>query len=206
MKTNNIQPMGGEEFERIIAERLAALPPDVKRAISDSRLDGQLLEVAQKNHLRVDESKVLENEVMLALLGVEPLSDFNSNFERHANLSPESAATVSDDVNRLIFAPIRESLKKLWDEENREQPTDAERESAENAPAPEKSKERPLGFAPSPQTAPRAAGIDRTMPRDIMQAKLKGTVHTKTQTHTISPERDAGEAALQQDPYREPLE
>ncbi|MCI0619431.1 hypothetical protein L0Y40_00110 [Candidatus Wolfebacteria bacterium] len=207
MKINNTQPISDIEFERIIAERLSMLPADLKRAISDSQLDTHFLEIAQKNHLRVDESKTLENETMLALLGVEPLEDFGRNLERHAKFSPESAAAVTNDVNRLIFTPIRESLKQLWDEESREQHEEQTLERTQaDTPLPETSLKEP-GFAPTSRTTTSAPGVERTMPRDIVEAKLKGAVHTETEKHRVALDRDVPHAPpAAQDPYREPIE
>lgn len=203
MKTNNTQPISNGEFERLIAERLSLLPPDVKRAISDSHLGEHLLEVAQRNRLRVDESKTLENETMLALLGVEPLENFRSNLGRHANLSPEAAATVSNDVNRLIFAPIRESLKKLWDEEGAEEPEAPAEPSFARAETeePYKKPDTPA-FTPAKQSV---GGVERTMPRDIVEAKLKGTVRAPTERYRTADENQPHPYSTG-DPYREPIE
>jgi hypothetical protein len=173
-------------------EALRRLPQTAQDAILSMELSEKFTDIMKRHNLRADEAGAVADAVNLVMVGLKPAGWLKQTIASSIKVSPEKLDVLIRDINGEFFAPIRKAMT----ETPHQSPT-------ESTPA---AVTKPQPNTITSASARPTAGVDRTMPRDIMQAKLKDTVHTETQTHIVSPERDAGEAALQQDPYREPLE
>lgn len=107
--------MDNEETKKIIADQMAILPEDVKKAITSVDYTAQLQEIVKRNHLLIDQAGALETETTLTLLGLENLKDYVENISRELTLPREKAIIVAHDVDELIFKNVRESLQKIND-------------------------------------------------------------------------------------------
>jgi hypothetical protein len=98
--------------EQIIKEQLVKLPEDVRKAISSVDLRDKIKKIAEKHHLHIDQAGDLETETVLVMLGLEPTDDYKRNIKKALQISDTPAHAITFDVNKEIFMPIRESLKK----------------------------------------------------------------------------------------------
>ncbi len=72
--------------------------------------------VASAHNLHIDQSQLLGNEISMVMLGMVSAADFASNVAQEVRVSKEEAERIAADVNTKIFAPIRESLKKMYEQ------------------------------------------------------------------------------------------
>lgn len=102
-----------EDFEKKLQERFALLPKVVQDAIKSSDIEKHLRELADTHKLHLDQWERLENEVMLALMGFQPIEELRNNIQRNVNVSTEIAGAFAEDISRVVFEPIREELERM---------------------------------------------------------------------------------------------
>ena len=102
-----------EHTSEQLAKAFSGLPEDVKEAIAELDLAGALGEIGLKHHLHLDQLGLLADRTALVMMGLEPLATYGADVARDLGLAPAVVATITADVNSLIFAQIQESLKKL---------------------------------------------------------------------------------------------
>jgi hypothetical protein len=93
------------------------LPVELQKAIASADLATKLQDISKKNRLLIDQAGDLEMETMIVLLGLEPLTNYTNNLIKNANMSQVLASAVAHDVDEMIFKNIRESLRKINNEE-----------------------------------------------------------------------------------------
>lgn len=107
-----------EEMKKIIEERMAKLPSDLKSAISSIDLESAFSEITKRNRLLIDQAGILQNEILMTVLGIEPLANFVSNISRELSIPSEKALEIAKNTDELIFKNIRSYLQKLNQEED----------------------------------------------------------------------------------------
>ena len=105
-----------DNIEQIIKEQLVKLPEDVRKAISSVDLRDKVKKISEKHHLHIDQAGILETETVLVMLGLESTDNYRGNLKKELQISDTSAQAITFDVNKEIFMPIRESLKKISQE------------------------------------------------------------------------------------------
>ena len=123
-----------KETNDIIAKQMAILPKDVKDAIASVNYQNALRDITKRNGLLIDQAGKLETETTLVLLGLELLKDFVDNLTTNLGISRDKAILIAHDADVLIFKNIRDSLRKINDEdfgkENFIQQTQAKKDSS----------------------------------------------------------------------------
>jgi hypothetical protein len=99
-------------FEEIMTERFAKLPPSVQAAITSADVEAHLRELAKHQQLHLDQWDLLENEVMLTLLGLAKTSELKQNIVKEVGVSEEAATIIANDIAQYVFQPIREELER----------------------------------------------------------------------------------------------
>lgn len=99
-------------LKETLAQRFKELPSPVQQAITSSDVEKRLRELATQHRLHVDQWDGLENEVMLALLGFEHPQDLEKNLAAVLGSDGESIKNIAQDINRIVFEPIREELER----------------------------------------------------------------------------------------------
>lgn len=219
-------------LEKQMQERFAQLPKVVQQAITSADVQKHLRELADAHKLHLDQWTALENEVMLALLGLEPIGSLAANIEKEARVDSATAQSLAQDISQIVFAPIRKQLEI----ELQHPDTVAAHDTTESAPAPT----RPLESAPqtatitnpvtqSPPTthteaAPAVAATSPASPEATVEAKPTilapqtvvpatpptATVAGKAERASISSNYTASQASherktIEGDPYREQI-
>lgn len=143
-----------KKLDDILKEQLAALPPPVRSAIMSADVEKGLRELADKHKLHLDQWQTLENEVMLSLIGLEPIAKLEENIKEEVGVGAETARALVSDIGEIVFEPIRRELEREL-----ENPTNPEKEVS-------KEKEDALmtaGTAPAPRppTPPAPPPIEK---------------------------------------------
>jgi len=209
------------ETQEIIKKQLATLPKDLRDAVVATDLPEKFKTIANKHKLRTDQSGVLETETMFVMLGIEHPDDYTNNLKREADISEKDAAAIAEEVNRMIFLPIRASLKKLHG--NVKEDTEKEKvsgriehpplaDAAAAAPdhpstkttepqTPSAIKERLLQSSHDSEEIQTRGAPDKVDTKDIFRQKLEGQMKfAKEETQLDKPK------GVKNDPYKEPIE
>ncbi len=99
-------------FEAVMAERFAKLPPSIQSAITSADVEAHLRELAKTQQLHLDQWDLLENEVMLTLLGLAKTSELKQNIMKEVGVSDEVATILARDIADYVFKPIRDELER----------------------------------------------------------------------------------------------
>ena len=102
-----------QETQQQIKDRYNALPLELQQAIDSADVGNKITEIGKKYSLLIDQENDLYMEIFLAMLGLEPLADLTKNITKNVRVSTATAVTITQDVNKEIFLPIRESLQKI---------------------------------------------------------------------------------------------
>ncbi len=174
-----------ENVQKIFKEQYNKLPPELQQAIMASDLRVKLAAIMQKYRLHIDKASVLENEVVLVLMGMESPDEFVNNARRELAISPEDSRALARDVNDQIFHPIREKLESFINKQAQEfgstlppvTPGDALRPTAPPAPNLPVSNDRYR--EPVDDALPQAAVVPLpAVPKNIVADKLRGVSTT----------------------------
>ncbi len=104
--------MNDSELQQKMQERFAQLPKPVQNAITSADVEKRMRELADTQKLHLDQWESLENEVMLALLGFQPVEDLQKNIKSEVNVSDEVAADLAANISKIVFEPIRQELER----------------------------------------------------------------------------------------------
>jgi len=207
--------------EEILKEQYQNLPQAIKDFIKSSNFDVKMQTITNRLNLNLDEAAVLENEIIMVLIGLSHPKDFVENLCREMAIPNEKGREIAKEVNNEIFLAIREMLKKIYDESGSGesvnnvsdvQPTTKEttnepahktilvttaEQLRNRLEAPHYPEVKPLGNVPT----------EEKVPENILNA-LKNIPPTKDTLTPAkkSPAPDEITKKYTTDPYREPTE
>lgn len=95
-----------------LQKRFKALPKVIQAAITSADVQKELRALADTNKLHIDQWQLLENDVMLTLLGFQPTEELADHLKADLDISAEMAASLAADISRIVFQPIREQLER----------------------------------------------------------------------------------------------
>ncbi|MDD5145438.1 MAG: hypothetical protein PHF44_01105 [Candidatus Pacebacteria bacterium] len=98
-----------EEINKLIDE----LPEDIKETLFSLETADTINNASKMYELEDEEITELTDCVALTLLGIIPLSDFQKTIKERAKLTDSLAKTISQQITRLIFYPVKNSLEEL---------------------------------------------------------------------------------------------
>ena len=101
-----------EELDEKIRVRFKELPKVIQNAITSADVQKELRALADTNKLHLDQWQLLENNVMLTLLGFQPAEEIAQHLKNDLDISLETATSLADDISRIVFQPIREELER----------------------------------------------------------------------------------------------
>ena len=101
-----------QDISAQFAERFAILPKVVRDAITSADVQKHMRDLAESHKLHVDEWQVLENNVMLTLLGFQPVAEMPTRLEKSLNITAEVAAELAQSVSDIVFKPIRGEMER----------------------------------------------------------------------------------------------
>lgn len=184
--------MDDKELQDQLSQRFKELPEKVRQAITSADVEGHLRQLSEKHKLHLDQWALLENEVMLTMLGFQKTTDLAKNIAREVSIQEDAAEALAADISATVFAPIREELERVAPS-----PIGAEtaagaveiREATPPVPvATPQVTSTPIAPATPPKSAPEAT---------VERAPISNTYGSAVPSH----ERKA----VSGDPYREQL-
>lgn len=101
-----------EEFWKLYEK----LPQDIKEIFFAKETGDYIYETCKKNGILENLEEVV-NYVGQVLLGILPPENFQKTLEKELNLEKEVAKKIYQEIHRLIFFPVKESLANLYGKE-----------------------------------------------------------------------------------------
>ena len=101
-----------KEVDERLSARIKELPKAVQNAITSAEIEKKLRALSETHKLHLDQWQKLENEVMLALLGFQPVENLEANIKNEVGIAEEEAKALAGDIADTIFEPIREELER----------------------------------------------------------------------------------------------
>ncbi|MBM3271994.1 hypothetical protein FJY94_01775 [Candidatus Kaiserbacteria bacterium] len=105
-------PENNAVFSAELQERFVLLPKVVQDAILSADVSKRLRALASTHQLHIDQWEVLEQEVQLTLLGMQPLEELAKNLETELHIPFDQAGPLAADISRAVFEPIRAELER----------------------------------------------------------------------------------------------
>lgn len=97
-----------------LLDRLDTLPPQLRDAVFSSENADKLFEIGKHHELMIDKFGEMTHETGLLMLGVTHPDEFVGNLATRLEVDKAKAKTIADDINREIFAPVREHLRAMF--------------------------------------------------------------------------------------------
>lgn len=144
------------ELNQIFEERLKQLPEVVRRSIESADIQKHLRELADTRKLHLDQWQLLENEVMLTLLGFQPSEDLAKNIKSELDIDEATATSLAEEISRVIFEPIRQELERQLEHPDAQAATVSNIESARTQMLTQAADEAAPPAAAPPATPPAA--------------------------------------------------
>lgn len=178
-------------------EQFDRLPKVVQDAITSADVEKQMRKLADIQKLHVDQWESLENEVMLTLLGAQPIEELETNIEKEVGVMPEVAHTLAENINKIVFEPIRQEMER-----NLEHPEAQEAHVSGVEAAREHvlgdSKEEGASASAQPAIAPA------TPPAPAPETPVERAPSAPSSGAYKPGESSTERASVHDDPYREP--
>src|SRR3989344_6787959 len=101
-----------EQLKQKMQEQFLKLPKPVREAITSVDVEKKLRELEDTGKLHIDQWDLLENEVMLTLLGFQRPEDLEKNIQKEVGIAPEIAHALAEKISTIVFEPIRQELER----------------------------------------------------------------------------------------------
>ncbi|MDR3570718.1 MAG: hypothetical protein P4L81_00765 [Candidatus Pacebacteria bacterium] len=178
--------MTDQNLEQQLKERFAQLPKVVQEAITSADVQKRMRALADTQKLHLDQWEALENEVMLALLGFQPVQDLQINIQKQVGVSEDSAKALASEVSKIVFEPIRGELERqLQHPDAKAEALSGVEEAGKQALQTEKAP------AVAPATPPAAPTEEKATRAPVSESYKVGQLSTERKE-------------VHEDPYREP--
>ena len=101
-----------QDIKETIKKQFQKLPPVVQEAITDASVENHLRALSEKHKLHLDQWQILENEVLMTLMGMQPAEELEENIKKEVGLEDELARELANDIATQVFDPIRREMER----------------------------------------------------------------------------------------------
>ena len=129
------------ENKELLEKRLHELPSEVRSKLQDGSIVTLAKNIAAAHSLPPQQAAVLENELVLILLGFETIDDLSVNLEKEGNINKTTAAAVVGTIQNF-GEKHHPSPEKKDEQNNKEAPDQAQ------SPPIETSEKKPQNAIP----------------------------------------------------------
>lgn len=134
------------EINRIFT-LVKALPPDLKARLLSEEIADILESIQRKNSVADEKFGRIVKVTGRTMMGLLPVKDFVQNIINFTQIEAEKARAIAQDINQLIFQPVRESLMAVHGLKDAEQTrTYAERTQTQTTPTTKAPEPKPLSL------------------------------------------------------------
>ena len=184
--------MTQDQLNEQLRARFKELPKVIQDAVTSADVEKQLRALADTNKLHIDQWQLLENDVMLTLFGFQPTEELAHHLKNDLDISAELAASLADDISRIVFQPIREQLERELEH------PDAKVAGVSDVEA---ARTQILGSEDRPAAPAAPAVLPATPPAEAPTGKI---VRASVSESYKAGETSTARKSVHDDPYREP--
>jgi len=199
-----MDPTTQDEFKKQLAERFSQLPKVVRDSITSADVEKRLREMATVHQLHVDQWDLLENEVMLTLLGFQRPEDLEKNIQKEIVTTTETAHALAESINIFVFEPIRQELERQLTHPDAkvEEQSNIEASRTQILGSSENSAPQPIAQSAPPLTTPAIPAVAPATPPQ--PAPAVPVVRMPASGDYKPGEASTVRKSVVDDPYREP--
>lgn len=122
---------------------LIKLPEDIKEIFMSNETQEAVLKVLEDNDILDERGTKISALIRNVLFGLLPPEDFKESLKKEVGLKDDMAKKISQEINRFVFFPVKESLAQLYQQPAETQTADSatlktNEPAPENPPAPKK--------------------------------------------------------------------
>lgn len=114
-----------------IEKAIEALPLEFQEAIADSYISNKSLEIGKKYSLLIDKVGKLQDDTMLAVLGLIPGEALAETLIKDLEIDDKQSKLIVHDINEMIFGEIRKKIRERLEQEKNEELETAKKEEKE---------------------------------------------------------------------------
>lgn len=99
-------------LEQSVAQVLQTLPPPIRTYLQSGQHSLVAQDLMNRYRLHADQAAILEREVMLLIMGLEEPQEFEDALVHEASIPIEMVAQINEELNKSIFIPLRDQMRK----------------------------------------------------------------------------------------------
>ena len=197
-----------------IQKHLASLPDDITKLLYSPDMGALIQRIGGKHQLHIDQTGLLEAETAEVMLGFTETKDYPQKLMEGLRIDRLKADAIAQDINDQLFVKIRESMKKVYEQQK------IENEKPKITPpsvAPPPAPQVKLTPPPTAVTPADLALSQKTVsvpPKPVASGELLASSKSPTPNQPVTkpeppPSTNSGQAKpapYKADPYREPPE
>lgn len=180
------------QLQNAMQERFHKLPKVIQDAITSADVEKHLRELANTHKLHLDQWTLLENEVMLALLGFQPVGDLAKNIRSEVGVDEPTSIAIAASISKIVFEPVRGELERLLEHPEAQAAKTSNVDDMRAQTLENSENAKPAAPAIIPATPPAPAPVAK-----VERASLSPAYTPRAASH----ERKT----IEGDPYREQL-
>jgi len=92
------------------------LPPEIKDVVASSKTTENIWAIAKNHKLQIDQSGELDDIVMDVIMGIIPTKNMVEEIATSCKIPKMDASLISRDIDDQIFRPIKELMRRLYEE------------------------------------------------------------------------------------------
>ena len=101
------------ENKKIIKQRITVLNPKLREEILSGGIESIIKEISERKLLGEEQSLSLENEVLLVLLGLDPVEDFADSLIDDFGFDIKTALGMEVEIENKIFSRFYDEIKRV---------------------------------------------------------------------------------------------
>lgn len=90
------------------------LPKELQKAIWAEETAENIANICERNRVPKDKIPEIAKFVGNVLIGILPVENFQKTLEEELKLEKELTKRISQEINNLIFEPLKENLEKIY--------------------------------------------------------------------------------------------
>ena len=96
--------------EKEIQQALSELPENIQEAVENFNWSKEILAIARKYEIQIDDINILKEQTMLVIVGLEPASDYKDNLVEHMGINENLASQLVFESNENIFKELQRRM------------------------------------------------------------------------------------------------
>lgn len=101
------------EFEENMRQIAKTLPNPIRTYLASGKYSSVTQMLMGKYSLHIDQSGILERELLLMLMGLETPDEFETALKNELQLPEGVILQIMDDVNQEVFVPLRKEIREI---------------------------------------------------------------------------------------------